>query len=226
MAASDRAELPTAVMICKNDPSAACPIRARWSGSSRRLTVTLGRSKGPSICSSADQARRLNDLLSSWSQVRSLPGARPESAAQAGRVSVLNDHRTRLPRRPQPPRRAQGVTSLPRAATIASVTRPLVGVWRLRCHPSGGLPGHGKEGSACESDEEPAWPPGRGRDSARAVPGLVLYVLLARGPPGNLTDRRGVGETQHGCRHQPEDHVGPAAVGQLAAGCVWWRRGC
>ncbi len=110
-------------------------------------------------------------------------------------------------------RLTRGLARLSRVTTVffrscvpyVGVVTPLPPGWRF--------PGRGKEGPACESGEAPAWPPGRGRGSARAGPGLVLRVLLARGRPARAPGRRGVG----GAR--------PAAVGQHAAGRVLSRRG-
>src|SRR6266702_4374956 len=83
--------------------------------------------------------------------------------------------------------------SMPNSPLLA----PLPPGWRFA--------GRGKKGPACESDEVLAGPAGRGRGSARAVPGLVLHVLLARGRPGALAARHGIGEG------------GRAVVGQDAA---------
>ena len=124
-----------------------------------------------------------------------------------------------------PSRSAQGVASLSGVTSWSSRHASLRGgsgsaAARLA------VPGHGTEGSVCESDDAPAWRQGRGRRIGRAVPGLVLRVLLARCGPGALVGRRVVGEAQHGRCHQPGDHVGPASVGELAAGRVLPRRGC
>src|SRR5262249_57315409 len=97
--------------------------------------------------------------------------------------------------------------------------RPLRGGGDSAAAPAG-VPGHGKEGPACESEEAPAWRQGRGRDRARAGPGLVLRVLLARGQPTALvarTEEHAVSYAKSGrkCR---EDHGVRRAPGWV--GCV------
>src|SRR5260370_39148960 len=100
----------------------------------------------------------------------------------------------------------------------------------MRSLPGGGdsaatrlaVPGHGTGGRACEGDEVPAWRQGRGRDSARAVPGLVLHVLLARGQPAALVART-EGQTvlyAKGDRTCRKDHRVRRAEGCAGGACT------
>ena len=67
-----------------SQPLLACPWSARSDGDRRGIRVAHGHITMPLTCILPGQRHRFDDLLSSWSQVRSLPGALGISAGRRG----------------------------------------------------------------------------------------------------------------------------------------------